>query len=92
MVQLTDHLLRLLDERAHRQGVSRSQVIRDAVQAYLADDEEALISRQIIEGYLRMPQDAPDEWGDPGALSGQIMAENLRALDEEERASGHESW
>jgi metal-responsive CopG/Arc/MetJ family transcriptional regulator len=56
LVQLTEPLLRLLDERAAREGVSRSQVIRDAVEAYLADDQEAEISRRITEGYTRIPQ------------------------------------
>ena len=56
LVQLTEPLLRLLDERAAKERVSRSKVIRDAVEAYLADDREAEISRQIVEGYRRIPQ------------------------------------
>jgi metal-responsive CopG/Arc/MetJ family transcriptional regulator len=56
LVQLTDDLRRLLDERAAREGRSRSAVIRDAIAAYLHDEREAAIDRQIIEGYTRIPQ------------------------------------
>lgn len=55
LVQLTDELLRRLDERAAREGRSRSALIRDAIEAYLFDEEEAEISRQIVEGYERIP-------------------------------------
>lgn len=56
LVQLTQALLRRLDERAAREGRSRSALIRDAIEDYLHDEEEAEISRQIVEGYERMPQ------------------------------------
>lgn len=39
MVQLTDRLVRLLDRRAASEGTSRSQVIREVVEAHLAHDE-----------------------------------------------------
>jgi metal-responsive CopG/Arc/MetJ family transcriptional regulator len=55
LVQLSDELLRRLDERAAREGRSRSALIRDAIEEYLFDEEEAEISRQIVEGYERMP-------------------------------------
>jgi Arc/MetJ-type ribon-helix-helix transcriptional regulator len=92
MVQLTDELVKLLDQRAARDGTSRSQLIRDAVDAYLRDDREAEIDRQIIEGYRRIPPGTPDEWGDPDAFSDFHSRENLRALAEEERAAGGEPW
>lgn len=53
-VELTDDLLRRLDERAAREGESRSVLIRKAIETYL-DDERDRITRQIIEGYERMP-------------------------------------
>jgi metal-responsive CopG/Arc/MetJ family transcriptional regulator len=56
LVQLTQDLLRRLDERAAREGRSRSALIRDAIDDYLHDEEEAEISRQIVEGYERTPQ------------------------------------
>ncbi|HSS04476.1 MAG TPA: CopG family transcriptional regulator [Solirubrobacterales bacterium] len=55
LVQLNEGLLRRLDERGAREGRSRSALIRDAIDAYLFDEEEAEISRQIVEGYERMP-------------------------------------
>ena len=55
LVQLSEKLLRRLDERAAREGRSRSALIRDAIEEYLYDEEEAEISRQIVEGYERIP-------------------------------------
>lgn len=55
LVQLTDDLLQRLDERAAREGRSRSALIRDAVEAFLHDDERERITREIIEGYKRIP-------------------------------------
>ncbi len=56
LVQLTQDLLRRLDERAVREGRSRSALIRDAIEAYLYDEEEARIDREIREGYERIPE------------------------------------
>jgi metal-responsive CopG/Arc/MetJ family transcriptional regulator len=55
LVQLTEDLLRRLDERATREGRSRSALIREAVEAYLHDEEKARIDREIVEGYERIP-------------------------------------
>jgi metal-responsive CopG/Arc/MetJ family transcriptional regulator len=55
LVQLTADLLRRLDERAAREGRSRSALIRDAIEAYLHDEERERITREIVEGYERMP-------------------------------------
>jgi len=55
LVQLTEDLLRRLDERATREGRSRSALIRDAIEAYLHDEERDRITREIIEGYERIP-------------------------------------
>jgi len=55
LVQLTGDLLRRLDERAAREGRSRSALIRDAIEAYLHDETKARIDREIIEGYERIP-------------------------------------
>jgi metal-responsive CopG/Arc/MetJ family transcriptional regulator len=55
LVQLSDDLLRRLDERAAREGRSRSALIRDAIEAYLYDEDKARIDREIIEGYERIP-------------------------------------
>lgn len=55
LVQLTTDLLRRLDERAAREGKSRSALIRDAIETYLHDEERERITREIIEGYERIP-------------------------------------
>jgi len=71
LVQLTDVLLRRLDERAAREGRSRSALIRDAIEEYLYDEEEAEIDRQIREGYERIPQtDEEVAWAEASAREG----------------------
>ena len=95
MVQLTDELVSLLDRRAAAAGVSRSHVIREAIEAYFTADREAEINRQIKEGYTRMPQGGEfdvDEWGDLGHMVITLTAESLKRLAEEEDAAGLEPW
>jgi Arc/MetJ-type ribon-helix-helix transcriptional regulator len=57
LVQLSDELLAQLDARAAREGTSRSEVIRRALDGFLRQDAEAAIDRQIVESYTRRPQD-----------------------------------
>jgi predicted transcriptional regulator len=73
LVQLTDELLALLDERASRTGRSRSALIREAIERYLSEDREAAIDAAIVAGYRRFPQE-PDPWVDLLAREG-IAAE-----------------
>jgi len=51
MVQLNDRLLHLLDRHAARRGISRSALIRTALEDYLRRDQEAMVGEQIVEGY-----------------------------------------
>ena len=68
IVQLTDDLLELLDERAARERRSRSTLIREAIEDYLSDDLQAEIDRRIVEGYQRVPQaDDEDAWAEANA-------------------------
>lgn len=60
-------------------GVSRSKVIRDAVEAYLHDDREEELERRFREGYARIPAGTPDEWGDPDAFHEALV----RARDQD---------
>jgi Arc/MetJ-type ribon-helix-helix transcriptional regulator len=73
IVQLSDKLLAELDSRRAREGRSRSELIRDAIEAYLAADREAAIDRAIIEGYARIPP--ADEFGADWAARSTIAAE-----------------
>ena len=65
LVQLNDELLERLDSYRRRAGLSRSQVVRDAVERYLAADREAEIDRLIVDAYTRQP--AQDFWGEQAA-------------------------
>jgi hypothetical protein len=66
LVQLTDRLLAALDERAARDGVSRSRLIREAVEAYLAAGRSAAVDRAIVDGYTRIPPE-DDPWAEAAA-------------------------
>jgi metal-responsive CopG/Arc/MetJ family transcriptional regulator len=68
LVQLHRDLLNRLDERAAREGRSRSALIRDAIEAYLYDEEQARIDREIREGYERIPvTDEEMAWAEASA-------------------------
>jgi metal-responsive CopG/Arc/MetJ family transcriptional regulator len=87
LVQLTDELVELLDREAVRRGMSRSALIREAVEAHLHDAREAEIDRQIVEAYTRMPQTEEElAWADA------TTADAMRRLEEEERQFGAEPW
>ncbi len=57
LVQLSDELLALLDERSVRLRRSRSDLIRSAVERYLHDELESDTDRRIVDGYRRLPQE-----------------------------------
>jgi Arc/MetJ-type ribon-helix-helix transcriptional regulator len=67
LVQLTDDLLALLDERAARTGRSRSEIIRSAIERELAAEREAAIDAAIVEGYTRLPPPKRDPWAEASA-------------------------
>ena len=65
LVQLSEDLIERLDRYRARAGRSRSEVIREAVEQYLAADREAEIDRRVVEAYTRTPP--PDVWGEEAA-------------------------
>ena len=83
LVQLSDELVSLLDRRARNRAVSRSQLIREAVEQFVAADREA--ERAYVESYTRFPQE-----DDPEADIATILT--AKDMDEEEREAGFESW
>jgi len=68
LVQLSDELVAALDERAARRQVSRSQLIRTAIEQYIATDEDAEIDRAIVEGYTRVPPPEHDPWAEAATV------------------------
>lgn len=92
MVQLTDELLVLLDDEAARRDLSRSALIREALDGYLAGTRESAVARSIVEGYTRIPPATPDEWGNLEAQADRSTTELLQRLDAEERAGGRGPW
>jgi metal-responsive CopG/Arc/MetJ family transcriptional regulator len=65
LVQFSDDLIERLDRYRARAGRSRSEVIREAVEQYLAADREAEIDRRLVEAYMRTPPS--DVWGEEAA-------------------------
>lgn len=61
LVQLNDRLLAALDQYAARVGRNRSEVIRSAIEHYLAESLEDDIDRAVVEGYRNQPQE-PDAY------------------------------
>lgn len=65
IVQFTEPLLEQLDRVAAQRGISRSQLIREAVEAHLNLAFEEAITAAIVEGYRRLPATEPElDWGD----------------------------
>jgi predicted transcriptional regulator len=64
LVQLTDELVLLLDRAAVERGVSRSAVIRQAIEEHLKVEERRAIDAAIREGYLRHAAEYEEEMGD----------------------------
>jgi|GEM_PF-3167541 len=77
MVHLPTEMIMLLDERASAESVSRSQVIRQAVAAYLAAETGRREAESTEAAYRAQPPDAPDDWGDLGRW--RQAARNARA-------------
>jgi metal-responsive CopG/Arc/MetJ family transcriptional regulator len=65
LVQFSEDLIERLDRFRARAGRSRSEVIREAVEQYLAADREAEIDRSLVDAYTRRPPS--DVWGDDAA-------------------------
>ena len=85
LVQLTADLVERLDRRAASLGLSRSKLIRDLLEQGLADAAEEELSRQMVEGYRRVPQsEGRDAWGDLDAWAEETSRRNLAAMSEEE--------
>ncbi|MGZ4205953.1 MAG: ribbon-helix-helix protein, CopG family [Actinomycetota bacterium] len=74
LVQLNDELLKRLDELGQQTGQSRSAMVRDAVEWYMARESKAEKDRRSIEGYTRIP-DTVDE--DLAALAEWSLRESL---------------
>ena len=74
LVQLTDELIARLDERAGHMGISRSELIRRAIEEHLATGEAAAIDAAIVEGYRRIPPPDRDPWAEAAAIE-SIRAE-----------------
>ncbi|MBK5228910.1 MAG: CopG family transcriptional regulator [Actinobacteria bacterium] len=92
MVQLNERLVRVLDGIARRRNLSRSALIREIIDNYLATTEELKIGAQIAAGYQKIPPATPDEWGDLAALMDRSTADLLQRLDAEERRQGNDPW
>ena len=92
MVQLTQELVESLDALAASRTISRSALIREFVIEGLQQSTASAVGERIADGYRRIPQAQPDEWGDPATASDIATGELLARLDAEDRAGGHESW
>ena len=94
LVQLTTELVEQLDDTATARGISRSELIRDAVAAYLHADIERTEEAEWLAAYTNSSSATQrDEWGDLSRQSENAVrtaARNITA-DEERLAQG-DSW
>jgi hypothetical protein len=91
MVQLSDELVKRLDDEAQQRKISRSALIRDVLTTYLDNESEAAKVARYVEGYRRMPQPTIDEWGVLEEHGAGEMHRMMRELEADEEAAGF-SW
>ena len=73
LVQLTDDLIARLDGVAASLRRSRSDLIREAIERYLADDPSAAIDASIRDGYTRIPptEDPAAQWSARASIAAE---------------------
>ena len=54
LITLSDSLLKQVDALSKKEGVSRSQLIRNAMQFYIKQKERTEIEKELKKGYLEM--------------------------------------
>jgi len=86
MVQLSEELVEMLDQEASRRGLSRSALVREALAEFLGSSSEARKVQKLLEGYRRLPQGGPDEWGDLEGQIESVAADTMQRLAAEESA------
>lgn len=78
LVQLNDELVARLDSRSARERRSRSELIREAIEHFLAADRDAEIDRAIVDAYMRQPQeDLGAEWAARSSIAAEPWPEDL---------------
>lgn len=88
MVQLTDELVKRLDEEANSRHLSRSALIRNVLKDFLDTESEAAKVARYVEGYRRMPPPTIDEWGVLEDHGQEEVHKMMRELDAPEEAAG----
>lgn len=92
MVQLTEDLVQDLDAEASRRGLSRSALIREALNSYMDEVRSKDVGRAIVDGYQAYPPHTPDEWSTVESFGDVAVLELAQRLDAEERSEGHQPW
>lgn len=82
MLQLSVDQIDELDRTARRAGVSRSQLVRNAVDALIDPPSNVDIAEQYARAYP-VPTDGVDDWGDLDVWHAAARSERIDA------ASGH---
>ncbi len=88
IVQLTSEMVEALDREARRTGVSRSALIREAIEGHLAGSREAELTAELVAAYSETPQGTVDEWGDLAEQTRENSRRTFKRLDEEEERAG----
>lgn len=83
MVHLPQSLVDRLDGRATVRAVSRSALVREAVERLLDDGDDAEVAEAYIRGYGAVPADAPDAWGHMSAFRDDLRSARAELGDVE---------
>lgn len=89
MLQLSEEQIDELDRVAHQQGISRSKLVRDAVDALIDPPSDVTIDEQYARAYPT-PSSGLDEWGDLDAW--HDAARRARAEAADPSTDGRGEW
>ncbi len=81
LLHLSDKLIDGADEYAKEDGISRSELIRKALRAYLEQRDEERLEKQLIQGYMNMGKINLEE------AEAWLEADNRQYLSYEEKLS-----
>ena len=81
LIHINDEMIADLDQKATTDRVSRSQVIRDAVAAYLETDTAERLAEKVRLAYDAQPLSTPDEWGNMESFLSAVRAERIASSE-----------
>lgn len=79
LIHMPTDLIEEIDARAHRENVSRSHLIRQAVSAFLSSEPREELASRVAQAYEDQPLSTADQWGDLESFLDAVRTERTAA-------------